>query len=204
MNHILRYYSRMRFVYNLVPLLEAAEEPRVISVLAGGKEVSIEEDNLDLRKRFSLSASNGYPATMTSLAFEVLASQHPSISFIHEFPGIVATPILKKSMGGVLGTILSLLIRPISISEEESGEWQVFLSTSPSFPAKGSAGADAATEQDIKITQASTGEAGGGVYILNYNGQDVTNKTLMTQLRERGFPDIVWKHTLDTFDRILA
>ncbi|KAF7165179.1 hypothetical protein CNMCM5623_009445 [Aspergillus felis] len=187
-----------------VRLLEAAGKPRVISVLGGGREVSIEDDNLDLRKRFSFSASIGYPATMTSLAFEVLASQHPSISFIHEFPGVVATPILKKSMGGVLGTIVSLLLRPISISEQESGEWQVFLSTSPSFPAKGSAGPDAATERGIKITQASTGEVGGGFYILKYNGQDVTNKSLMAQLREKGFLDIVWKHTLDTFDRILA
>ncbi|KAF7957399.1 hypothetical protein EAE96_002984 [Botrytis aclada] len=33
----LRYYSRIRFAYNLVPLLQAAPNPRVISILAGGK-----------------------------------------------------------------------------------------------------------------------------------------------------------------------
>ncbi|PWY78973.1 short-chain dehydrogenases/reductase [Aspergillus eucalypticola CBS 122712] len=182
-NHMLRYYSRMRFIENLLPALEAAKYPRVISILAGGKEVMIEEDNLDLRKQFSLSASNGYPASMTSLAFEVLASQHPSVSFLHVFPGIVATPLMKRSMGSVAGTILGFLTKPISISAEESGEWQTWLSTSPNFAPKNS---------------------GQGAYILNYNGKDATNQSLMVQLREKGLPEIVWKHTQDTFSRILT
>ncbi|KAJ5312121.1 hypothetical protein PENANT_c011G08797 [Penicillium antarcticum] len=182
-NHMLRYYSRMRFIENLLPALEATKSPRVISILAGGKEIMIEEDNLDLTKKFSLSASTGYPASMNSLAFEVLASQHPSVSFLHVFPGIVATPLLKNSMGSVAGTILGFLSKPISISAEESGEWQTWLSTSPNFAPKNS---------------------GQGAYILNYDGKDATNQSLMTQLREKGFPEIVWKHTQDTFNRILA
>lgn len=180
---MLRYYSRMRFVENLLPALEAAKSPRVISILAGGQEMMIEEDNLDLRKHFSFSASNGYPATMTTLAFEVLASQHPSVSFLHVFPGVVATPLMKNSMGSVVGTIVGFLIKPMSISAEESGEWQTWLSTSPNFTPKNS---------------------GQGAYILNYDGKDTTNQSLMTQLREKGLPEIVWKHTQDTFGRILA
>ncbi|KAJ6126600.1 short-chain dehydrogenases/reductase [Penicillium sp. IBT 18751x] len=182
-NHMLRYYSRMRFVENLLPALEATQSPRVVSILAGGKETLIEEDNLDLRKNFSLSASNGYPASMTSLAFEVLASQHPSVSFLHVFPGIVATPLMKNSLGSVAGTILGFLTKPISISAKESGEWQTWLSTSPNFAPKNS---------------------GQGAYILNYDGKDATNRSLMTQLRDKGFPEIVWKHTQDTFTRLLA
>lgn len=178
----------MRFIYNLLPSLELAKSPRVISILAGGKETKIEENNLDLRKSFSLSASNGYPATMTSLAFEVFASRHQSISFIHVFPGIVATPLMKNSMGSIGGAVLSFITKPISISASESGEWQVFLSTSTEFPAR----------------NASSGQLSGGSYIVNHTGMDVTNKRLMAQLREKGFPDTVWKHTLDTFDRILA
>lgn len=201
---MLRYYSRIRFIQNLVPLLESAENPRVISVLAGGKEIDIKEENLDLRKSFSLSASNGYPASMTSLVFEVLASQHPSVSFIHEFPGIVATPLLKNSLGSVLGSVLGFMTKLISISAEESGEWQTFLLTSPIFPAKCSAGLGLPQERKTKIRQASTGELGGGSYILNYNGQDATNELLMSQLREKGFPDIVWKHTLKIFTQASA
>ncbi|KAJ5673845.1 short-chain dehydrogenases/reductase [Penicillium macrosclerotiorum] len=182
-NHMLRYYSRMRFVENLLPSLEAAKTPRVISILAAGKEIMIEEDNLDLRKKFSFSAANGYPASMTSLAFEVLASQHPSVSFLHVFPGIVATPLMKNSMGSVVGTIIGFLAKPIAMSAEESGEWQTWLSTSPNFAPKNS---------------------GQGVYLLNHNGKDATNQSLMAEFRKKGFPEIVWKHTQDTFGRILA
>lgn len=187
-NHILRYYSRMRFVYNLLPTLEAANVPRVVSILAGGKEIKIEEDNLDLQKEFSLSTSNGYPASMTSLAFETLASDHPSVSFLHVFPGIVATPLMKNSMGSVVGSIMGFLTKPISISMSDSGEWQTWLSTSAEFSAQ----------------KDSTDASASGYYILNHNGKDATNKALMAQLREKGFPAIVWKHTIAVFDRICA
>ncbi|GLA67408.1 hypothetical protein AtubIFM54640_010726 [Aspergillus tubingensis] len=186
-NHILRYYSRMRFIYKLLPSLEAAKSPRVVSVLAGGKEIKIEDDNLDLNKDFSISASTGYPATMTSLAFEVLASQHPTINFIHVFPGIVATSILKKSMGSFMGSILSFITKPISMPASESGEWHVFLSTSTEFHSR----------------NASSGQPSGGSYVVNYNGKDANKKALMAQLRAEGLPETVWKHTLDTFDRLL-
>lgn len=187
-NHILRYYSRMRFIYNLLPTLEAAKSPRVVSVLAGGKEADIEEDNLDLQKEFSFSSSNAYPTSMTSLAFETLASEHPSISFLHVFPGLVATPLMKNSMGSIIGTIVGFLTWPMSISMSESGEWQTWLSTSADFPAKDD----------------STDASAAGYYLLDYNGKDATNEALMEQLRAKGLPDIVWKHTLATFDRICA
>ncbi|KAJ5725558.1 short-chain dehydrogenases/reductase [Penicillium malachiteum] len=114
-NHMLRYYSRMRFIVNLLPALQASRNSRVISILAAGKEIMIEEDNLDLEK-FSLSAGNGYPASMTSLAFEKLAAQNPSISFLHVFPGIMATPLMKTSVGFLMGAVIGFLLKPISIS----------------------------------------------------------------------------------------
>jgi hypothetical protein len=199
-NHLLRYYSRLRFVSNLLPLLENGHEPRVMSILAGGKEGNVQTDNLDLCKEFSFSASNTYPATMTSVAFEFLAQQNQTISFIHEFPGLVTTPLFKNSSGGLLGGILSVLMRPIAMSPAESGDWNDFLSTSPSFPAKN----HTVVEQSVRITPASTGVVGGGSYILNYNGQDATNKELMAGLRENNLPETVWKHTLSTFDRIIS
>ncbi|KAJ5614119.1 short-chain dehydrogenases/reductase [Penicillium herquei] len=182
-NHMLRYYSRIRFIVNLLSALQASKSPRVISVLAGGKEIMIEKDNLDLNKKFSLSASNGYPASMTSLVFEKLAAQYPTISFLHVFPGIVATPLMKNSIGSVMGSLIGFLMKPISISAEESGEWHTWLLTSPNFASKNS---------------------GKGAYILNHNGKDATNQALMAELQEKGFPEIVWKHTHDTFNRIMA
>src|SRR5699024_4653489 len=122
-----------------------------------------------------------------SLAFEDLASRHPSISFIHVFPGIVATQLMKKSAGAIVGSILSFLTWPISISASESGEWHTFLSTSTEFPSR-----------NMSSNQSSVGS-----YIINYDGKDVTNKTLMAKLREKDFPLTVWKHTLDIFDQIV-
>lgn len=200
-NHVLRYYSRMRFIGNLTSSLESAESPRVVSILAGGKEAPLKEDNLDLTKEFSLSLSNNYPASMTSVSFEHLASQHPSISFIHEFPGLVATPLLKTTLGSIMGTIVSFLLKPLFISAEESGEWQVFISTYPAFPAKDT---KVSAGQDIKVTQASTREQGGGVYLLEHTGRNATNETLMAEFRKEDMPNKVWKHTLDTFDRMLT
>ena len=40
----LRYYSRLRFVHNLLPLLDASATPRVIAILAGGKERELMND----------------------------------------------------------------------------------------------------------------------------------------------------------------
>ena len=178
----------MRFVYNLLPTLEAADSPRVVSILAGGQEIKIEEDNLDLQKEFSFSASLGYPTSMTTLAFETLASEHPSISFLHVYPGVVATPLINKTLGWVLGTIVGFLAKPFIISMTDSGEWQTWLSTSAEFPSK----------------KDSTDASATGYYLLNHDGQDSTNKALMEEFREKDFPAIVWKHTLSTFDRICA
>lgn len=200
---MLRYYSRIRFIHNLMPLLESARSPRVVSVLAGGKEVDVQPDNLDLKKHFNFCQSTGYPVTMTSLTFETLASKYPSVSFIHVFPGLVATPLLKNSMGSVLGSVMSFITKPMSTSPEEIGEWQTFLSTSPRFPAK-VAGQDLPAESKVEIACASTGEPGGGSYILNHKGQDTTNESLMSQFRERGLADIIWKHTLEVFGQVPA
>ncbi|KAL2851499.1 hypothetical protein BJY01DRAFT_209121 [Aspergillus pseudoustus] len=205
LNHMLRYYSRMRFVHNLIPLLENSEDARVVSVFGAGKEGPIEEDNLDLKKKFSFSASNSYPATMTSVLFEVLAAKHPTISFIHEFPGFVATPLLKHALGSVTGSIMSLFMKPMMMTGSESGEWSVFLSTSSSFPSKGrSASKENFSRKESRIARSSTGRVGDGVYLLNYNGKDVTKQSLMEQLRVAGFPLIVEKHTLETYRVILS
>jgi hypothetical protein len=92
----------------------------------------------------------------------------------------------------------------MAISAKQSGEWNVFLSTSPSFPCKNLERGDPAAEGKTKISMASTGVVGGGSYILNINGLYSTNQNLMTQFREKEFPEMVWKHTLSTFDHVLS
>jgi hypothetical protein len=68
--HALRYYSRLRFVYNLLPLLNASSSPRVVSILAGGKEIAVNFDDLEFRNNFNGFQAAGNGATQTTLAFE--------------------------------------------------------------------------------------------------------------------------------------
>ncbi|OGM51077.1 short-chain dehydrogenase/reductase [Aspergillus bombycis] len=202
-NHVLRYYARMRFIYNLLPQLEAANIPaRVVSVLAAGKEGEIDESNFDLQVSFSFGTAATYGATMNSLAMEYLAAKHPSVTFIHVFPGIVQTPLMKSSFGYIVGSVIGLVAKLMSISEKESGERNVFIATSTAYSPATDAGKSSA--DGVGVAVASTGKLGGGSYLLNYDGQDVTNQTLMRKYREREYPTKLWDHTLDIFQRVLG
>lgn len=205
-NHALRYYSRMRFVHNLLPLLSASKAPaRVVSVLAAGQEGKIEEDNLDLQKSWSIMKAGMYAATLNSLAAEHLATLYPSISFVHVFPGIVRTPLMNKTMGSIAGSIVSFLSRPMSISSQESGERHVFISTSAAYPPaapEDPTNAGVPLVEGVKTSVASTGKIGGGSYILNYDGANAANEKLMSGYRAEDFPKKIWAHTLETFKKV--
>ncbi|KAE8341575.1 hypothetical protein BDV24DRAFT_132216 [Aspergillus arachidicola] len=205
-NHALRYYSRMRFVHNLLPLLSASKAPaRVVSVLAGGQEGKIEEDNLDLQKSWTIMKAGMYAATLNSLAAEHLATLYPSISFVHVFPGIVRTPLMNKTIGSIAGSIVSFLSRPMSISPQESGERHVFISTSAAYPPaapENPTNAGVPLVEGVKTSVASTGKIGGGSYILNYDGANAANEKLMSGYRAEDFPKKIWAHTLETFKKV--
>ncbi|KAE8368051.1 hypothetical protein BDV27DRAFT_122927 [Aspergillus caelatus] len=205
-NHALRYYSRMRFVHNLLPLLSASKGPaRVVSVLAAGQEGKVEEDNLDLQKSWTFMKAGTYAATMNSLAAEHLATLYPSISFVHVFPGIVRTPLMNKTMGSIAGSIVGFLSRPMSISSQESGERHLFISTSAAYPPatpKDPANAGVPLVEGVKTSVASTGKIGGGSYILKYDGANAANEKLMSGYRAEDFPKKIWAHTLETFKKV--
>ena len=94
-----RYYSRLRAVQQLLPLLNKADSPRIISVLAGGMEGPLNESDLDLRDPLNWSFWNSsvHSATMGTLALERFARENPRLSIVHWYPGPVATPGLAKA-----------------------------------------------------------------------------------------------------------
>ncbi|KAL8686246.1 MAG: hypothetical protein Q9218_007245, partial [Villophora microphyllina] len=75
---VLDYYGRLRFFQNLEPLLSQATTPRVVSVLAGGQEGKLYEDDLSLEQNFGFFSCLAHGTTMTSLVFETLAKEHPT------------------------------------------------------------------------------------------------------------------------------
>ncbi|KAL4940627.1 hypothetical protein BDV06DRAFT_230221 [Aspergillus oleicola] len=199
-NLVERYYSRMRFIHNLLPLLKVSESPRVISILLAGFEIELEDGKLEIPAPRSSVHDVKHAATMTSLAIEHLAVEHPSVSFLHVWPGVVKTKLLDKGWGWLGAGILWLLLWPFSITREQSGEYNTYLSTSSAYP-----------PLELKESQDTSGKAesyvkselGGGSYILDYKGDNSANSKLMAGYRAKGYAHKTWTHTLDIFQAAL-
>ncbi|KAL0941506.1 short-chain dehydrogenase reductase [Colletotrichum truncatum] len=187
-----RYYSRLRAVSRLLPLLNnpGAESPRVLSVLAGGKEASINEDDLDLRRpgNWAYWPASVQSATMGTLALEKLARENPRVSFVHWYPGPVSTRGLARSKRFGMAP-------PSEMSQEESGERALFLATSDRYVVEGG-GSLAPLVEGLEIAKKS----GGGVFLVDPLGDSSDNESILADFRSRGVDEKVWRHTLKIFD----
>jgi len=69
------YYSRARFIDNLMPQLNEASSSefgsRIISVLSAGQEGQLNMDDLDLKKTYSLANAKTHAVTFNTAAFQV-------------------------------------------------------------------------------------------------------------------------------------
>ncbi|KAJ5962862.1 hypothetical protein N7501_007803 [Penicillium viridicatum] len=202
----LHYYSRMRFLYNLLPQLTNAAQgaasgqrslSRVLSVLDGRGNAPLIMNDLSLKDNYSLRNCANHAITMTSLSMEELASSHPSISFVHAYPGIVKTSILRDN-GFLMKTALNalfFLFSPMTVGLEESGERHAYAGTNPSFAPRGSKGGN-----DTVI--GSDGVQGSGSYLVGSDSATVSNQKVLEGYRADGTRASVWKHTLDIFKSI--
>ena len=88
----LNYFGRIDLVKQLLPRLEAAEDPRVMSVLSAGVHAPYGDYRTDFALvKFSLKKAADAAGFYTDLAFDHLAKQHPKITFVHAAPGFVNT-----------------------------------------------------------------------------------------------------------------
>jgi hypothetical protein len=199
----LHYYSRMRFLYNLLPqLTNAAQDTAsgkhslssVLSVLDARGNAPLVLNDLSLKNNYSLRNCANHAITMTSLSMEELASSHPSISFVHAYPGIVKTSLVRDN-GFLIKTALNalyFLLSPMTVGLEESGERHVYAGTNPSFAPRGSKrGNDTAVGSD--------GVQGSGSYLVGSDSAVVGNQKVLEGYRADGTRASVWKHTLDIF-----
>jgi NAD(P)-dependent dehydrogenase (short-subunit alcohol dehydrogenase family) len=193
----LRYYARMRFTQNLLPLLEAAEtQPgRVVSVLGGGFEGNINADDLDLKHNYNIVSCAMHSVTMTSLAMEHLAASHRT-SFVHVFPGLVGTNIYTNSFPQPLAAVYNYgvwpLMYPFSVDIEESGQRHLFHATSEHYPASTTAASDRR-----QAAVGSDGVLGSGAYLMNWKGETFAAGKKMQKLRARGMARQIWDHTTE-------
>lgn len=206
----LRYYARMRFVQNLLPLLEDAQPApgRVVSVLGGGFEGNINTNDLDLKHGYNIVSCAMHSVTMTSLAMEHLAASH-RVSLVHVYPGLVGTNIYTNSFPPPLAAVYNYgmwpLMYPFSVNIDESGQRHLFHSTSPRYPANKlhapSEPQGTATLDSLHVAVGSHGTVGSGAYLMDWKGETSAAGKKMQRLREQGVAQKVWEHTTDLLAR---
>jgi NAD(P)-dependent dehydrogenase (short-subunit alcohol dehydrogenase family) len=201
----LHYYTRMRFINQLQPLLDTAATSnslsRVVSVLDPqvGLRMMPNFSDLSLKNSFSLKNCASHASSMTNLTFLRLASQHPRTSYIHEYPGLVETGVGRDAWGAfepLAKPFLWLLKVAMEVKPVESGERHLFASTSPTYTPK-------ASSEGIK--EAMTGSdtvKGSGSYLLNWNGDVLADTAKAKKLRDDGGEKKVWDHTEEVFKKV--
>ncbi|KAF3393903.1 Oxidoreductase andH [Penicillium rolfsii] len=209
----LSYYSRMRFITNLLPLLQQSPLGRVVIVMVGTKEGPINPNDIG-GKRVLPWKARGHLGSMLTLTLEHFATVAPGVSFVHSYPGFVATP-LDKSMKGVTGNIMKsvfwftgLFTTKNYISLEETGERIYFLATSPRFPSKkqygASSGQGITSPGGTEVAVGSDGVVGSGAYTVDEccesGGQDV--QKVFNGLRQQGTHKKIWEHLQSEYLRV--
>ncbi|KAI1201092.1 hypothetical protein F5X97DRAFT_291295 [Nemania serpens] len=192
----LEYYSRILFIQTLLPLLSKSKAPRVISVLGGGMErANIDLDDLELKKPGGVYGVRGqmlYTA-MNTTTMEKLATDNPSVTFLHSYPGWVNTGNVRRGvdMSSPWGMFVSLFLGPliglVGLSDEESGQRFLFQCTSAAFGGRG-------VTWEGKPGVNSLEKLGNGLFLVNSKCNCTPNAKAVSALREKALLKI-WDHT---------
>ncbi|XXG98987.1 hypothetical protein Hte_005320 [Hypoxylon texense] len=184
------YTSRMRLLFNLLPLLNRSTRPRVLSVLNGGKETRISEQDIGLDKNWSVMAVVNHTTLLTSLAFDGIASENPKLTLMHNAPGLVESdnarrrrplvgvPFLRRVFVGIIRFIFRVRRYFTGMSPREAGERQTFHLTSDKY--------------------------GPGSLRIDKSSDVVTSNAVLLGYQENGWFGKVWDFTVATWDKALA
>ncbi|KAI1340824.1 hypothetical protein F5Y15DRAFT_378026 [Xylariaceae sp. FL0016] len=192
LSFVVSYYSRLRMVTNLLPLLRKSTNPRVLSVLNGTNEQRIDEDDVGLDKKWNPLRLVSHATTCMSLGFEYLAAdiQNESIAFIHAHPGFVNTgtprtkhPSTKDGIVwwaflSVMQVITGWIMRLFGFSLQESGERNAFYLTNARY-------------------------VPGSLQTNKMNDSLLANKALQ-YYQENKWPQRVWDHTSMVWEKALS
>ncbi len=187
---VVSYYARIRLVCNLLPLLRQSPRPRVLSVLNGGEEKAIHEQDIGLDERWSPFSVINHTTTMTTLAFEHLAEENRRIAFLHSCPGLVKTDIFARltppessgflwmvTLASIRG-LVAIVMLCIGMEVEESGERQAFHLTTDKY--------------------------GPGMWRINSSSEPVSAPGVLERYREGSWSERIWEYTMSVFDTTLA
>ena len=203
------YYSRIRFIVKLMPLLLAApDSAHVVTVYAAGLEGKLFRGDLSLRdpKHYGQINVRSHNTHMTTMAFEHLAKQHQQLSLVHVFPGVVITPSYTDPTFPLWFKILWRLLGPFvkrfqAISPQESGSRTLTLGTSR-FPARQATNSGPYAGKGAEIAKGTDGSFASGAYAVGSESEIVAGKADYGKLRKEGFENTVWDHTMKAFSDI--
>ncbi|KAF4627662.1 hypothetical protein G7Y89_g10490 [Cudoniella acicularis] len=224
-NRALQLYSRLRLTMNLLPHLERSMSPRIVSVLSAGFEGPLDLSDLDWKshKSYSVFKAAAPASTMMNLFFEELAKDHPTVSFVHSFPGVVATNNVDNMFAHAPGllwfpaqipryTVVPLLNMFAAISPDEAGERTLFLATNARYPPAEDhiearkMGGFVDRPQGVPFAASTIMKEGrgNGVYRVNSHGETCKDSALLKGYRKDDIGKVVWEHTMRVFAEALA
>jgi hypothetical protein len=201
----------MRFIQNLLPLLEKAPFPRVVSVFAPGRlaEGKLILDDLGMKETYGILLGVSHASFMNSFFLEELAIRHPTVTFIHSYPGGVLTPEWKSGdfpppLKWFLVNVFVPIVKLFTIPLEECGDRMLFLALSGRYtPKRFTAGTDTAPESErvlslpkgMEIALGSDGEIGSGCYCTWWTCDIVKDLSALARQRSLGARELIWEHT---------
>ncbi|KAL7918408.1 hypothetical protein ACQKWADRAFT_245852 [Trichoderma austrokoningii] len=193
----LNYYSRIRIIENLMPLVQQAPSlRRVVSVGSGGYEGNL--DTADFQGlKVPKENLREHISTLVTLGLQTVAKSSPDVSIVHHYPGTVKTPLLKNMSEEMLKTLTFVPL-------EECGERHVYLATSAKYPPLNNEYTGIPLGDGIEVALASDGRFGGGVYSIREDCESASPEVLqkLAELRANGVVEEVWSHTRNEFARI--
>lgn len=99
------------------------------------------------------------------------------------------------------------VMKPFSVTLEQSAAYNLFMSTSARFPAKTAAketvDAGVAVPEGVDVAHGADWEVGSGCYVMDYDGEMTGKKMLLDDYRGRGYPRKIWEHTQEIFENAL-
>ncbi|KAK1750066.1 hypothetical protein QBC47DRAFT_353825 [Echria macrotheca] len=202
------YFARLRFIVNLLPLLQNATAlRRVVSVLAGTKEGLVDTNDLQGRHLNMLSPrGRGHFSSMMTLGLEAIARKAPTVTFLHSFPGFVKTNfgndvpgVGMAVMRGIFDAVFPLVGPFIATPFDEAGERQLYLATSARFGQDG-----VPMSEGVKAAKKADGGSGGFTYSVSNDGETAPLRTvnLLAKLRQDGTAGKIWENVEAEFVRI--
>jgi hypothetical protein len=209
---VLNYYSRMRFINNLLPLLRTASTTpphfsRSLSVLGAGYESPMNMDDIELKNTFSAGNCAAHTTVMNDLMVEQYAAREPGTTFIHTSPGVVNTGVARELPAWARIPLKMFLpvLSPFMVSHDETGERHLFMATSGMYPPLKPAEASAAgvsPQKGVEVVKGSSGQVGSGGYLLSYRGEATGKQKLLAEYRKKRIAETVWEHTAGVFERV--